>query len=220
MDNKAIDDYINKFESYLKQLDKAESDDVTEFYREYLIDAKLDSTAAIFDKLGTPKHLARKILADYSIKMSEENYQNVGDGRLSGNEKVKRNVAMIGVIILALLASPVWIPVAIGLIGLAIFFVLMGIFLVLLFLFLVAASVVMGIVLIVMGLAVIFQSFTTTIFYVGVGLAILGLDFILIPLIIAFLQWGFNVIVAFFRWIGKKLISGRKTPAKEEQDNA
>lgn len=42
MDNKAIDDYINKFESYLKQLDKAESDDVTEFYREYLIDAKLD----------------------------------------------------------------------------------------------------------------------------------------------------------------------------------
>ncbi|WP_334331791.1 MULTISPECIES: DUF1700 domain-containing protein [unclassified Companilactobacillus] len=220
MKNKVIDAYIDEFKIYLHQLSEAEQNDVVEFYREYIADANLQTSDAIINELGTPKNLARKVLTDYSIKMSEENYQNVNNGQLSGNERAKKNLAMIGLVLLALMASPVAIPIALVIILMLALVVGLGIFFILLFLFLVAASVIVGIGLIFMGLWVIFQSFPTAIFYVGIGLLVLGVDFFLIPITIALFKWFFSVIVIFFRWLGKKLLHGRKTPMKGEQKNA
>lgn len=220
MKNNAVDSYIDEFRVFLSQLDKKEQDEVVEFYREYIIDANLQTSDAIINELGTPKHLARKVLADYSIKMSEDNYQNVGDGPITNNERFHKNLKMIGLVILALMASPVAIMIAIILIPLILLFVGLAVFFVLLFLFLVAMSVVVGIGMIFVGLAVIFQSFWTTVFYVGAGLLILGIDFFLIPIVVVLLKWFFSVVVIFFRWLGKKLLYGRKTPMKGEKDNA
>jgi len=220
MKNKAIDAYIDEFEIYLHQLSDREKQDVLEFYREYIIDANLQSSDSIINELGTPKHLARKVLADYSIKMSEENYKNVNNGQMTDNERFSKNLKMIGLVILALMASPVAIIIAIILIPMILLFIGLAIFFVLLFFFLVAMSVVGGIGAIFVGLSVMFQSFGTTIFYVGVGLLVLGLDFFIIPIIIALCKWFFSVIVIFFRWLGKKLLHGRKTPMKGEKENA
>jgi len=216
----AVDSYLEEFKIYLHQLSEEEKDDVIEFYKEYMADAKLTTSDAIINELGTPKYLARKVLADYSIKMSEENYQNVDDGKITNNQRFQKNLAMIGLVLLALLASPIAIPIAIVVIlGLVMIFGL-AFFFVLLFLFLVAMSVVGGIGAIFIGLSVIFQSFGTTIFYVGAGLIILGIDFFLIPIVIALFKWFFSVVVIFFRWLGKKLLHGRKTPMKGEKENA
>jgi len=220
MKNKAIDTYIDEFEIYLHQLSDKERQDVLEFYREYIIDANLQSSDAIINELGTPKHLARKVLADYSIKMSEENYQNIDNGQMTSNQRFSKNLKMIGLVILALMASPVAIMIAIILIPLILLFIGLGVFFVLLFLFMIAMSVVGGIGSIFVGLSVIFQSFGTTVFYVGMGLLILGADFFIIPIIVALLKWFFSVIVIFFRWLGKKMLRGRKTPMKGEKENA
>ncbi|WP_338215525.1 DUF1700 domain-containing protein [Companilactobacillus muriivasis] len=220
MKNKAIDTYIDEFEIYLHQLSDKEKQDVLEFYREYIIDANLQSSDAIINELGTPKHLARKVLADYSIKMSEENYQSVDNGQMTGNQRFSKNLKMIGLVILALMASPVAILIAIILIPLILLFLGLGVLFILLFLFMVAMSVVGGIGAIFIGLSVMFQSFATTVFYVGVGLLILGVDFFIIPIIVALLKWFFSVIVIFFRWLGKKMLRGRKTPMKGEKENA
>ncbi|ALB28148.1 DUF1700 domain-containing protein [Companilactobacillus heilongjiangensis] len=220
MKNKAIDTYIDEFEIYLHQLSDKEKQDVLEFYREYIIDANLQSSDAIINELGTPKHLARKVLADYSIKMSEENYQSVDNGQMTGNQRFSKNLKMIGLVILALMASPVAIMIAVILIPLIVLFLGLGVLFILLFLFMVAMSVVGGIGAIFIGLSVMFQSFATTVFYVGVGLLILGVDFFIIPIIIALLKWFFSVIVIFFRWLGKKMLRGRKTPMKGEKENA
>lgn len=216
----AVDSYIDEFKIYLHQLSDDEQKDVIEFYREYMIDANLKTSDSIINELGTPKHLARKVLADYSIKMSEENYQNINNGQISSNERFSKNLKMIGLVILALMASPVAIMIAIILIPLILLFLGLAVFGVFLFLFLVAVSVVVGIGLIFMGVSVVFQSFPTTIFYTGAGLLILGLDFFLIPITIALFKWFFSVIVIFFRWLGKKLLHGRKTPMKGEKKNA
>jgi len=220
MKNKVIDSYIDEFKIYLHQLSEKEQQDVIEFYQEYMIDANLQNSDTIINELGTPKHLARKVLADYSIKMSEENYENVDNGQMTSNERFSKNLKMIGLVILALMASPVAILIAVILIPLILLFFGLAIFCVLLFLFFVAMSVVGGIGAIFMGLAVIFQSFSTTVFYVGAGLLILGVDFFLIPVVIALFKWFFSVIVIFFRWLGKKLLHGRKTPMKGEKKNA
>ncbi|PMD68153.1 DUF1700 domain-containing protein [Companilactobacillus nuruki] len=220
MKNKAIDSYIDEFQIYLHQLSDKEQQDVLEFYREYIIDANLQTSDAIINELGTPKHLARKVLADYSIKMSEENYRNVDNGQMTSNERFSKNLKMIGLVILALMASPLAIIIAIVLIPLILLFIGLFVFFVLLFLFLVAMSVVLGIGTIFVGISVIFQSFSTTIFFVGLGLVILGIDFFLIPIIVALFKWFFSVVVIFFRWLGKKLLHGRKTPMKGEKKNA
>jgi len=136
MKNKAIDTYIDEFEIYLHQLSDKEKQDVLEFYREYIIDANLQSSDAIINELGTPKHLARKVLADYSIKMSEENYQNVDNGPMTSNQRFSKNLKMIGLVILALMASPVAIMIAIILIPLILLFLGLGVLFVLLFLYL------------------------------------------------------------------------------------
>jgi Predicted membrane protein len=214
MDNKAVNEYIDELKVYLHQLEKSDQDEVLEFYREYLIDAKIDNKDAIINELGTPKRLARKVLADYSIKMSEDNYKNVDDGHISNNDRFKKNLMMIGLIILALMATPVAIPVAIVLVICLVLFFGLGIFFILLFLFLLALSVILGVGAIFIGISVIFQSFGTALFYMGVGLMILGVNFFIIPFVIAMLRWVFDLIVMFFRWLGKKLLYGRKTPVK------
>lgn len=220
MENKVVDQYIHEFEIYLKPLTKEERSDVLEFYREYIIDANLDSMDKIHNKLGTPRNLARRVLADYSIKMSEQNYPDVDNVHMTDNQKMKRNMSMIGWIILALFATPIAVPAAIALIAVVVLFVIAAVFFTLLFIFLVALSVVGAIGSIVIGILVIFQSFNTMLFYVGIGIAVLGLDFIIIPMIIAFCKWVFDVLVLFFRWVGKKLIPGRDSSAKEDKTNA
>jgi len=216
----AVDTYIDEFKIYLHQLSEKEQNDVIEFYREYIADAGLTKSDEIINALGTPKNLARKVLADYSIKMSEENYKNVDDGKMTSNERFKKNVGMIGLVLLALMASPIAIPIALVIILMLALVVGLAFFFILLFLFLVAASVICGIGAIFIGLSVIFQSFPTTILFVGAGLLILGIDFFLIPIIIALFKWFFSVVVIFFRWLGKKLLHGRKTPMKGEKTNA
>lgn len=216
MENKAVNEYIDELKVYLHPLDESEQNDVLEFYREYLIDANLTTTGAIINELGLPKKLARKVLADYSIKMSEDNYQHVDNGRITDNERFKKNLGMIGLILLALMASPIAIPIAILLVVcLALFFGL-GIFFILLFLFLLALSVIIGIGAIFMGVSVIFESLATSALYIGSGLVILGLNFFIIPIVIAAIRWVFDLVVIFFRWLGKKLLYGRNTPMKGE----
>ncbi|KAF0339544.1 DUF1700 domain-containing protein [Pediococcus acidilactici] len=64
-------EYIDELKSHLTELTAEEQLDVINFYTEYLADAGIETYAAAVDKLGTPVQLARKVLADYSIKASQ-----------------------------------------------------------------------------------------------------------------------------------------------------
>ena len=64
--------YINDLSIYLRQLADEERNDALEFYDEYIADAGLETRTAIEERLGTPRQLSHKILADYSIKANNE----------------------------------------------------------------------------------------------------------------------------------------------------
>lgn len=66
-----MNDYLSKFNALLVQLTDDERDEVVEFYREYLLDAAIANYDDCVAELGTPKQLARKVLADYSIRFNE-----------------------------------------------------------------------------------------------------------------------------------------------------
>ncbi|ETY73133.1 membrane protein [Lactiplantibacillus fabifermentans T30PCM01] len=177
-------DYLNKFAALLVQLNDTERDEVLEFYREYILDAQLDTYEDCVAELGTPKQLARKVLADYSIRFNE----NLQDSDSSKPQKSKAGVRAIWLVVLALLSTPITIPALI---------VIMAI------LFAVAAVVfalgvalvcglfgltILGFGMLTAGIGVFGQSIWVACFYIGTGLAIIGGELLILPLVVWFIS--------------------------------
>lgn len=93
---------MTELEEYLDALTADEKADVIEFYNEYIDDAGLETTDEIEKRLGTPRQLSRKVLADYSIKATDIESHRSKKSKAS----VRSNGKMIWMILLALLASP------------------------------------------------------------------------------------------------------------------
>lgn len=70
--NKVIDNYILQLKQNLVNLPNSDMQDVVEFYQEFLLDGNYHNESEIIAELGTPKQLARKIMADYSVSIPEE----------------------------------------------------------------------------------------------------------------------------------------------------
>ncbi|MBA1392746.1 DUF1700 domain-containing protein, partial [Lactobacillus sp. XV13L] len=101
-----IDDYIFELEKHLSDLPAADRKDVSEFYREFLLDGDFASRTKIEQELGTPKQLAHKILADYST--TDEPQRN------TSRNASKSNLKSIWYILLGICAAPIGIPLVIA----------------------------------------------------------------------------------------------------------
>lgn len=196
--------YLNELESYLSLLKPEERADAIIFYSEYIEDAGLTTREQIEEKLGTPRQLGRKILADHSIKMSQDevNEQKIATPR--------SNIKMIWLILLALLASPFVLGAGGLLVGflILILFAIVGVIFVLGVLFC-AGVVVMGS-LIYTGIALLFTSWATGIFYLGLGLLALGVLLVILPIF----YWMMKVILQgignFSRYLYNEFSKRRK----------
>lgn len=104
----ACEKYIAELATYLGPLTKADRDDALEFYDEYIADAQLTTRSAIEEKLGTAKQLSHRILADYSIKSSE---QSTADGAATSTHN---NWRIFWWVVLAILSSPLLFGVGIA----------------------------------------------------------------------------------------------------------
>ena len=196
-----MNDYIQTLQRLLMQLTTAEQQDVVEYYREYLEDAGVTTYQGAVDLLGTPQKVARKALADYSIKMSDR-AADLGTTP-TGKQGTKENVRMIWLIILALLSSPITVPIVLVLIamvvaGAGVFFGLVAAAVGLLL-----AGLVGGVVVFAVGLLMLFSVPATGIFYLGLGLIMLGVSWLLTRVAI---------------WLGSLLIRGLAQVAKWAYD--
>ncbi|KRM99368.1 DUF1700 domain-containing protein [Loigolactobacillus rennini] len=184
--------YLDKFAHLLKELSPDELNDVLEYYQEYILDAGLPDYTAVVQQLGTPQQLARKTLADYSIQRTQVS-----------KASPRHNAHLIWLILLALFASPIALPLA----AVVLAFLVAGIAVVIAIIFtaimLVAALFLAGGFLLIAGIAVLFQSFITGIFYIGTGLIGLGagalgllFSYLIVKLL---LQWGAALIKHIYR---------------------
>lgn len=174
-----MENYLAELEQLLHQLCPSDKDEAMDFYREYLMDADLTTYQQCIDELGTPKQLSRKILADYSIK-ADETSTNYSD-----NKNSRSNIRLIWWIALALLASPLALPVFIALVtGAAVAFALV------VTLFVVIATFgITSLVLVIAGIGILLQSIWTGLYYIGGGLLILGIMLVVIPVTMSLLKW-------------------------------
>lgn len=174
-----MENYLAELEQLLHQLRPSDKDEAMDFYREYLMDADLTTYQQCIDELGTPKQLSRKILADYSIK-ADETSTNYSD-----NKNSRSNIRLIWWIALALLASPLALPVFIALVtSAAVAFALV------VTLFVVIATFgITSLVLVIAGIGILLQSIWTGLYYIGGGLLILGIMLVVIPVTMSLLKW-------------------------------
>nr|WP_260166795.1 DUF1700 domain-containing protein [Leuconostoc mesenteroides] len=105
-----MENYLAELEQLLHQLHHSDKEEAMNFYREYVMDADLVTYEQCISELGTPKQLSRKILADYSIKADEKSTDD------TTSKNPRSNIKLIWWIGLALLASPLALPVFIVLV--------------------------------------------------------------------------------------------------------
>ncbi|MCC4331441.1 DUF1700 domain-containing protein [Limosilactobacillus reuteri] len=196
--------YINDLSIYLRQLTDEERNDALEFYDEYIADAGLETRTAIEERLGTPRQLSHKILDDYSIKANNE---SIKEGHPASPHSSWR---VFWWVLVAIITSP--ITFGLGIAVLALLLAAGG----------VALSLIVGIVALIFGVAVIAivslyigigllaTNLFSGLFYLGLGVTLIGLFLVCLPLI----YWLIRVIVQgianFAKFIYAKVQARRK----------
>ncbi|GKT03762.1 DUF1700 domain-containing protein [Furfurilactobacillus entadae] len=208
--------YLSELERRLHNLTAAERADVMDFYTEYVNDAGLTSGDAIIEKLGTPKQLARKVLADYSIRENETAEQK-GERR-----SPRSNANMVWLIILAVLSTPVTIPVAIAIVALLLLCVFIcaliigtGIFVALVLL---AVGIFVAGMAFYTGFSLLFTHLFVGLAYLGIGFTGLGIALMLIPACYYLIRVLIQMTANFIRFIYRKLSSRRQQPKQLKGD--
>ena len=162
-------EFFKKLEQGLTRVSKEERDAALDYYNEYFDDAGLENEQAVIEELGSPAQIAARIKADSAVKKLE------ADNKPS----MKKGISAVWLVILAIFAAPIALPLAIGAAALAIGLLAALIGVVIALVVSVAAFFIGGVVVVISGIAVIATSVPTAIFSIGVGLLILGISILL-----------------------------------------
>lgn len=113
-------EYMLELEAALRRLPKEEREEALSYFREYFEDAGPEKEAEVIEELGDPKAAASQILKDVAIKRLEE-----------PKAAAKKGLSTIWIVILALCAAPLGLPLllVVFVLGLTAVIVLFAIFL-------------------------------------------------------------------------------------------
>ncbi|RHW50196.1 hypothetical protein DS831_08555 [Bombilactobacillus bombi] len=199
---KEIEKYITELDAHLSRLPAEERREVEEFYREFLLDAKLHNRFDIEQELGTPKQLAHKIMANYSLNSTEE---AVTDN--NSHIKYRQDVRAIWWIILGMCAVPLGIPLLFILLGIILFLFVISVVAVSLFVaFFVAACSIIYKALPLISTA----NWAVGWFYTGAGIILLTVLFMILPLVLRVGRWLIALGAQAARWLGKKVFKNHE----------
>jgi len=162
--NKA--EFLKQLMRKLKNLPAHEVNEALAYYDEYLSDAGPENEAAAIAELGTPAEVAANIISEYAVK-------DVSD--LAGKKSTGRSLSVIWIVILAIFASPIALPLAIAAVAVIVVLLVVA-FAVLIALAATAVALVgAGLGCLIGGALAAFQSIATGCLFVGAGLVCIAL---------------------------------------------
>ncbi|MFS0784669.1 DUF1700 domain-containing protein [Bacillus sp. 1P06AnD] len=160
--------YLDTLRKKLRKLPQDDIDEAIEYYSEYFDEAGPENEQDVINSLGTPSAVASKILADYAVKNMD-----------SHPDSAKKGISAIWFIVLAILASPIALPIAIAAIALLFAVAVCGAAFIVSFFSVVAGLILGGIASIAAGIAVLFSHVPTALLFIGGGMAIAGIGLLL-----------------------------------------
>ena len=149
-------DFIEELKRRLRKLPYDEIKEAVDYYEEYFDDAGIENEQSAIAELGSPSEIASQIIAGYAVKGSKSSWRSAW------------------LVILALLASPVAVPVALAVGAVALALVISASAVVFSFFAAGVAVFVGGLACIAAGIQIIVLHIPTTLFMIGAGLVLIG----------------------------------------------
>lgn len=190
-------DFFRKLEEGLSKIPKEEAEAAVLYYTEYFDDAGEENEEKVIQELGSPSQIAARIKADSAVKMLEQPAPSV-----------KKGISAIWWVLLAIFAAPIALPLAIACAAVAIGLVIAALGIMIALIVSVVAIFGSGILIIIAGFAVIATSIPTSIFTVGVGLAILGVTILIGILVVLAARGIFGGIAKLMNKMLHKNVKG------------
>lgn len=158
-------DYLAKLDKYLRKLPKEDYQEAMDYFSEYFEEAGPENEAQVIAELGTPKEAARDIIS------------RLLDEKIIDQEKrPKSRVSVVWLAILAILATPVALPLALVLFLAVITILALGVAAIAVVLSLGVAFLTSGIYILFDSWSYLNISFSATALSFGLGLLALGLS--------------------------------------------
>lgn len=158
-------DYLAKLDKYLRKLPKEDYQEAMDYFSEYFEEAGPENEAQVIAELGTPKEAARDIIS------------RLLDEKIIDQEKTpKSRVSMVWLAILAVIITPVALPLALVLFLAVITILALGVAVIAVVLSLGVAFLTSGIYMLFDSWSYLNISFSATALSFGLGLLALGLS--------------------------------------------
>lgn len=178
--------FLLQLREELKRLPPDEVDSAMEYYEEYLEEAGPENEEATIAAWGSPAKIASRINAEYEMKQVVANKSN------------KKGLSAVWVVILAIFASPIAIPVAAALAVVVLSLALVVITLIAALGVVALSFAFSGLVCVAAGISMIASSFPTFLFFTGAGLFLAGAGIAMCPFIARVSKSGFLSIAKLF----------------------
>ena len=182
-------EYLNQLEAYPMKLPQSDRIEAMDYFKELFDDAGPEGEEELIASLGSPKEAAHDILTTLLDKKINEENSN------------KNNRQVLQIAILALLAAPIGIPVAIGLLMVIIGIFIAAISVLLTFFAVSAAGMVLGAILLFESFYVLAESTSAFMLIFGGGLLAIGASS-LVLLATSYVTRFFGILVLrLIQWI-------------------
>lgn len=163
------DEYIKQLSHKLRRLPKEDYQKAMEYFEEYFAEAGPENEQNAISDLGTPDEAANSLIRE----LASENIKKQP-------KTVRRSLAVLWIVLLALFAAPIALPLAFTLIILVgVLLLCAGIFVFCLFITAICI-IVSGIVSILGGGFLLFQSLSDGVCNIGIGLFTTGIGLLLV----------------------------------------
>ncbi|MCY7192129.1 DUF1700 domain-containing protein [Streptococcus gallolyticus] len=158
-------EYLAKLDKYLRKLPKEDYQEAMDYFSEYFEEAGPENEAQVIAELGTPKEAARDIIS-----------RLLGEKIIDQEKTPKSRVSMVWLAILAVIITPVALPLALVLFLAVITILALGVAAIAVVLSLGVAFLTSGIYMLFDSWSYLNISFSATALSFGLGLLALGLS--------------------------------------------
>ena len=190
-------EYIAKLTKYLRKLPQKDYEEALEYFMEYFEEAGPENEARVIAELGTPKEAAHEVIS----RLLEEKI-------VEDKSSLRNKTAILWIAILAVLASPVALPILL-------FFLAMIMTLLLIIFAVIVTALALTFALLISGIYTFFTSFSllsvslaSTLFGGGLGLLMFGGALLLLLISFEICKLIVKLITLLIKWLIKK---GRKS---------
>ena len=190
-------DYLAKLDKYLRKLPQEDYQDSMDYFIEYFDEAGPEREAEVIAELGTPKEAAHEVISRLLNEKTTEQQPNF-----------KNRTTIIWIAILAILASPIALPLLLSILAIIITIVAIIFSVIVTVLALIGTLLMSGLYFIVTSFSLLSTSLASTLLALGLGLGLFGLSLLLFLILFECCKLCVKVIIFLISWLIKK---GRKS---------